>query len=150
MKLSKLVLLLLLSTASFSAFADSAANDLATCMTDNTTGKDRKDMARWIFIAMAAHPEMKDISAVTPEAREAASKEMAALVTRLLTEQCVAQARALFAQGNGSTNALVTSFGALGQVAMHELMADPRVNAATGEFTKYLDRQKFEAALRPK
>ena len=150
MKLSKIVLLLLLSITSFSAFADSAANDLATCMTDNTTGKDRKDMARWIFIAMAAHPEMKDISAVTPEAREAASKGMAALVTRLLTEQCVTQARALIGQGANVTNALTTSFGALGQVAMRELMADPRVNDETRDFTKYLDRQKFEAALRPK
>ena len=25
----------------------------------NTSGKDRKDLARWIFLAMAAHPEMK-------------------------------------------------------------------------------------------
>ena len=93
---------------------------------------------------------MKDVSNVTPQAREAASKGMAALVSRLLTEQCTAQARALFGQGNGTTAALTSSFGALGRVAMQELMTDPRVNAATEEFTKYLDRQKFEAALRPK
>jgi hypothetical protein len=150
MKLSKLLLLLLLSTASFSALADSATNDLTTCLTDSTTGRDRKDLGRWFLIALAAHPEMKDVSNVTPEAREAASKGMAALVTRLLTQQCVAQARALFGQGTGGSNALTTAFGALGQVAMQELMTDPRVNAATGEFTQYLDKQKFEVALRPK
>jgi hypothetical protein len=150
MKLSKLVFLFLLSTLSFSALADSATSDLTTCLTDSTTGKDRKDLARWIFIAMAAHPEMKDVSNLTPAAREASSKSVAALVTRLLTEQCAAQARALFAQSANATSALTTSFGALGKVAMQELMTDPRVNASTEEFMKYLDRQKFEAALRPK
>lgn len=150
MKLSKLVLLLLLSAVSFPALADSATNDLTTCLTDSTTGKDRKDLARWVFVAMAAHPNMKDVSNVTPEAREAASKGMAALVTRLLTEQCAAQARVLFGQGTSSSNALTTSFGALGQVAMQEIMTEPHVNAATEEFTKYLDLPKFEATLRPK
>jgi hypothetical protein len=29
-------------------------------------------------------------------------------------------------------------------------MTEPHVNAATEEFTKYLDIPKFEAALRPK
>jgi hypothetical protein len=150
MKLSKLVLLLLLSIASFSALADSATNDLKTCIIDNSTGKDHKDLARWIFVAMAAHPEMKDASNVTPEAREAASKKMAALVTRLMTEQCAPQARALFGQGASVTSALATAFGALGQVAMQEMMAEPHVSAATEEFTHYLDKQKFEEALRPK
>jgi hypothetical protein len=150
MKLSKLALLLLLSTASLSALAEPITSDLTTCVTDHATGRDRKDMARWIFVSMSTHPEMKDLSAVTPEAREAANKGMAALVTRLLTEQCAAQARALFAQGTSAPDAFSTSFAALGQVAMQELMSDSNVNAANGAFTKYLDRQKFETALRPK
>lgn len=150
MKLSKLVLLLLLSIASFSALADSATDDLKTCVIDSSTGKDHKDLARWIFIAMAAHPDMKDVSNVTPEARNAANKRVAALVTRLLTEQCAPQTRALFGQGASVTSALTTAFGALGQVAMQEMMTEPHVNAATEEFTNYLDKQTFETALRPK
>ena len=30
-----------------------------TCLSDNTSGKDRKLLAKWIFLAMAAHPEFK-------------------------------------------------------------------------------------------
>jgi len=146
MKLSKAALLLTLSLASFSAFAGPAADNLGTCMTDNTTGKERKEMARWIFVAMSAHPELKDISNVTPEVRDGASKNMAKLVTRLVTETCVTQARAAGAEGS---NALVSAFGALGKVAMQELMSDPGVNGATQDFLRFVDKQKFEAALRP-
>ena len=46
------------------ALADSAA-DLSTCVADNTSGKQRKDLARWVFFAMAAHPDFAAYA--TPE-----------------------------------------------------------------------------------
>lgn len=104
-------------------------------------------MARWVFIAMAMHPDMKDISTVTPAAREASSKETAALVTKLLTVTCLTQFQAAMAEGG---NALQTSFTALGGLAMKELMSDPDVNAATQDFTHYIDKKKFEHVMQAK
>jgi hypothetical protein len=28
----------------------------SSCMADSSTGKDRKELARWIFVAMSSHP----------------------------------------------------------------------------------------------
>ena len=38
---------------------------LSRCLADNTSGRDRKDLARWVFFAMAAHPEIKQYTVPT-------------------------------------------------------------------------------------
>jgi hypothetical protein len=52
--------------ACVSVQAQQPADALSTCFADRTSGKDRKDLARWIFLAMAAHPEMKEQATPTP------------------------------------------------------------------------------------
>jgi hypothetical protein len=147
MKISHIALSLVLSCVSLSAIAGPVATALGECLADNTTGKERKEMARWAFIAIASHPDMKDISTVSPAAREAADKQTAILVTRLLTEACVVQFKAAMAERG---NALQTSFATLGGVAMRELMSEPSVNSATQDFTRFLDAKKFEAVMQAK
>jgi hypothetical protein len=130
------------------AFAGPATDALTACLADNTTGKDRKDLARWVFVGMASHPEIQNLSNVTQANRDDLDRILAAMLTRLMTENCVAQARSAL-EKDGSA-AFPTAFGVMGQLAMQELMSDPGVNAAMSDFSKYLDQNKFNFAFQKK
>jgi hypothetical protein len=118
---------------------------LAACLADNSTGKERKALARWVFLGMSAHPEMRSLSLATDNDRSAAQREMSDLVTRLVTIQCAQQVKA--AVKSDGTDGMVQSFKVLGELAMRELMTDPDVAAAMKGYVQYLDREKFEKAL---
>lgn len=127
------------------AIASPATDGLSTCFADNTTGKDRKDLARWIFLAISAHPEIRSLSAATEATRDDANKTMAALVTRLLTVNCGTQTKEVMASdGNAGVFA---SFRTLGEVAMRELIGNPEVTASVMGYAKYLDQKKLESVL---
>lgn len=145
--MKKIALAAVLSIAGVPALAASATDNLSVCLADSTTGKERKELARWVFMAIAAHPEIKDISRVTPEVRGAANKSMAALVTKLMTETCASQTRLAHKEGG---NAIKNAFEVLGKLAMQELMSDAGVSQSTQEFTRHLDAKKFESVLQSK
>ena len=131
-----------------SASAGSATDTLSTCLADNTTGKDRKEMARWVFVGMASHPEIKTLSNVTQAKRDELDKIMATMVTRLMTESCQVQARSAMEKDGGE--AFKVAFGVVGKLAMQELMSNPNVNASFSDFAKYIDQKKFNSALSSK
>jgi hypothetical protein len=120
---------------------------LGSCMADRTTGKDRKELAQWMFSAMAAHPSMRNLSNIDLETRRGIDQAMGRLVTRLVTEDCAKEARELIDKEGGP--ALGGAFEALGRTAMQELMSDRGVAAAVGAFDAHLDKAKVAAALAP-
>lgn len=123
---------------------------LKTCLADSTSGKDRKDLARWIFLAMAAHPEMKPHAAANAAAAaDEASRTMGALVTRLLTVSCLNETRAVMETGKGSESMQI-AFQGLGQLAMQELMTDKVVQDSMALFERYLDDKRLSEAFAPK
>ena len=123
--------------------------NLSQCLSDNTTGRDRKDLARWMFIAMASHPELqKYASGEAAASAESMNKAMAELLTRLLVQTCLNQTQAAFKAG-GSV-ALQASFQTLGQLAMQELMSDQNVKTNIMAFQKYVDQKKLAEAMTPK
>jgi len=127
------------------AIAGPAADALTTCVADNTTGKDRKDLAQWVFVAMTAHPEIQPFSNVTEANRDELDKKMAALATKLITESCRTEAKvAIEKEGSESFKA---AFGALGKLAMQELMSNPDVNTSFSRYTRYIDQKKLSSAL---
>lgn len=139
------------ASAPVQAAVATPVESVQTCLTDNTNGKDRKLLARWIFLAMAAHPNLKTLSAASAQEREDTSRGFAELVTRLMTVDCKGQMQAVIADGgNDATAGLKVAFTHLGQVAMQELMGDKDVDAATSQFAKFLDEAKLQAALGPK
>ncbi len=139
------LLLPLAAALPLSAHAGPKAEALANCLGDSTTGKDRKDLARWIFISMSSHPEIKDLSNVTQAARDGADDNAAKLFTALLTERCKLQAReAMQAEGQAG---MVAAFQTLGALAMKELMSNPEVAGAVSGFERRIDHAKVEAAL---
>jgi hypothetical protein len=130
------------------AVAGSATDALTACLADNTTGRDRKDMARWVFVGMSSHPEMKAISNVTNEDRDALDRTMATMVTRLMADNCQAQAKAAM-EKDGSA-AFQTAFGVIGRLAMQELMSNPEVNSSFSRFAKYIDQNKMNSSFSKK
>jgi hypothetical protein len=130
------------------AFADTAAA-LSSCVADNTSGKQRKDLARWVFFAMAAHPDL--VSYTTSElsaAREQTDRMTADLFVQLITQQCPNEASAAFAERQ--TAGIQAAFEQLGRLAMFELMSNADTTAAMSSFEKYLDNDKIAAVLRGK
>src|SRR3954471_24300597 len=130
------------------ATAGPATDALSTCVADNTTGKGRKDLAQWVFVAMSAHPEIQPLSHVTEANRDELDRKLASLATRLVTESCQAEAKA--AIKTEGPDSFKVAFGALGQLAMQELMSNPSVSEGFGRYTKYLDNAKFEKAFADK
>ncbi len=60
------------------------AGDLSTCLIDSLNRKERKQLAQWIYFAIAAHPEMKAFSNVSEDERLSTDKIIGQLVSRLL------------------------------------------------------------------
>ncbi len=129
-----------------SAVAGPATESLIACMSDNTTGKDRKDLARWIFVGMSIHPELQSLSNVTEADRDQLDRRMAAIVTRLLIESCQAQVKLAVEKERGE-DPLKTAFTVMGQLAMQELMANAEVDSAFKKFVRYVDAEKLRSVF---
>ena len=125
--------------------ASQEAQQLAVCLTDSLNGKERKNLAKWIYLGMSTHSIIKPFSNVTEQDMDEINRYVGALVTRLLTEDCPKQARAAIEVGG--QGAMENAFGIVGEVAMLELMAEPSVSNALGAFDKYLDQDKFDKAF---
>lgn len=128
-----------------SAHAGPATDGLSACLADNTSGKDRKDMARFVFVGMAAHPEIRGLSNVTEANREEIDKGMAAIFTRLLTEKCAVQTK-LAMEMDGAA-AIQTAFKTIGELAMQELMSNPAVSSSFSRFSQYIDQNKISSTF---
>jgi len=130
------------------AFASPTSDALDNCLVDKSTGRDRKDLARWIFVAVSSHPDMQDLFALSPQMRETANKSAADVIMRLVTVECVEQARASAAVDGGAT--WEKAFGKLGEVAMKELTTNPAVTTSFEDPVKYMDRAQLMKVFGPK
>jgi hypothetical protein len=143
-----IIISLLTIIAAGQAMAGPYTDKLSSCFADNTSGRDRKQFARWMFVAMSEHPEMHDIASLTKNTKDSVSQEVGKMVTRLLTENCTDQAKAAIQNEGGAS--FQGAFGVLGQLAMQELLSAPEVNAAMSSFESHIDREKVQKALSPK
>ena len=124
--------------------AGAAPDELAQCLMASTTDQDKTNLVRWIFASESAHPDVADIAPVTEEQRSSASKSVAELFTRLLTENCKTQFQD--ARKAGGEQTLGASFGVLVQAAMRGLIENPAVAKALGGVDSHLDKSKISAA----
>lgn len=118
---------------------------LSTCLADATSGKERKELAQWVFINMSTHPEMQGMSKITAAEREAADRRMADLSTRLLMDNCKTQAK-LVVDTEGVA-ALSPAFELLGRLAIQELLSNAAVRASFTNYVKYLDKARFDSTF---
>lgn len=139
--------LLAAAAAPAPALANPTVDAAKVCFSDNTTGRDRKLLGKWIFLALAGHPEIRAFSKASPEDNEQVSRELAALFMRLVTEDCVGEMKQLARMGGAE--AMKLPFQHLGQIAMQELMGNPDVAANISAFERYVDEGKLEATFAP-
>ena len=88
---TKIITAILLLTLSAPAFAETSEEKLSTCITNTTIGKERKDLARWIFTVMAVHPELSGMSTISAEKRDEISKLTANTFTSIMTDRSVTE-----------------------------------------------------------
>lgn len=125
-----------------------ATSTLITCLADQTSGRDRKDLAKWVFLAMGAHPDNKAF--LVPglgQATEEVNRTAANLFMRLLSDACPTQVRAAAAEGG--SRAIQAAFATFGQLAMQELMTNTDVTTAMSGLDKYIDQERLLRVLRP-
>lgn len=135
---SALALLALSSNARAGVYGD----ELGKCLVESSTGRDKVALAKWVFVAISAHSEVKALSAVTDADREAATRAFADIVTRLLTVDCREKTKKAFRYEGAQ--AFQTSFALLGQVAMQYLFEDANVANSLSEFEKHMDSEKIK------
>lgn len=123
--------------------AASATEALSKCIAESTSGKDRKELGQWFFVAMSIHPDIQPYTNVTASQRDALDQKMAALVTKLMIEDCKAETKAAAAEAN----AIEAAFGSLGRLASQELMSNPEVNASFFRYLNYIDHSRFDSAF---
>jgi len=145
MKLMPAISLALLLPLAPAAQAGPAADELSRCLVQLASSDDKLTLVRWMFSSMALHPAVAEIAPISAQARDASNQEMAALLTTLLEERCLNQARAAI-QREGPP-ALTASFTMLGQVALGELSSDPNVTAGLGALTEFLKSAELDRKL---
>lgn len=136
---------LLVVLVALSASAGQYGEALGQCLLDSTSRADRTALVQWIFVAFSAHPDVKSLSAVTPQKHADVTKKAAAVFERLLTDSCAKQTRdAIQHEGSDTVQA---AFSKLGETAMNELIANPEVAAGFEELAKSIDQEKLAKAF---
>lgn len=125
------------------------SHPLAKCVTENITGKDRTTLVRWLFTMMGAHQQLTGLSLTSKESIEEANKTMGALITRLSTETCLAEARAIN-KGAESDEVIRRVFEVLAKLAATELMYDKDVLVAMVKFGSHVDNAQIAKTLTTK
>ena len=87
--------------------------------------------------SLAASSKMKGLVVLDKDAKVEVDKAMAELFTRLLTTDCINQARAVLAER--SPQSVEAAGGRLGEIAMRELMMDPVAMQALMAYVQYVD-----------
>ncbi len=117
------------------------ADEMSKCLVKSMSPADQTAFIRWIFSAMALHPDVAPYAKITPAARDEFDHEAAALIERMMTVDCRKETvEALKYEGPAS---LETPFSTLGQVAMRGLMGHPTVAADMTKFASYADKAKL-------
>lgn len=107
------------------------SDPFATCLVRSITDQDRTTLVRWIFAIYAAHDKVADMAKVTPAQQASLSKQAGETMNRLLTQDCRAEAvDAIRNSADPADKVLEKAFGEVGEVAVTQLMGDPKVERA--------------------
>lgn len=86
------------------AMARPTVDQLSDCLVKATTAADKTTVLQWTYTALAAHPDLKGFSSVTPEQKNQLDQKLAQVLQRVIVEQCSAQTKAVIqAEGDSSS-----------------------------------------------
>lgn len=126
------------STLCHAQTASPTSQALSACIARSTTAEDNVTLVRWMFVAMARHPTVANLSNVPDAERVSANRQMGELVNRLILQSCREESRvALLTDGEAGFGAAFETFG---KSAMEQIMGHPDVNAAIAEMASYFDQ----------
>lgn len=132
---------------SFSSLAASAnyARELAACLVRSTSIDERNDLIKWIFAAIASHPEVRSMSNISASTRQLMNKKTAKLFEVLVSERCRSQTvSAVQVEGRG---AISFAFKKLGEFAAQGIMTHPDVEDFVKGMDSYLDHDKLDSLV---
>ena len=129
--------------ASMHAVAGPYGDDMAKCLVKAASPDDRTVFIRWLFAAIALHPDVASMATISNKQRDDFNKGAGALFQRLLTESCRSEAqRAIRYEGPAT---IQYAFQVFGQAAAGNLFANPTVAAGMKDLAKYIDQDKIKA-----
>jgi hypothetical protein len=124
------------------SFAGSNFELLERCFANSTTGKNRIDLMRWMYAAIASHPELIDISAVSSVKQEEINKAAGALFERLLINECSKEVKVIIQSDD--RKAFTAAFKSLMKLSMQELIG-PVAEENIAGIMKFVDPKKLNA-----
>ncbi|MEN1958107.1 hypothetical protein [Luteimonas changyuni] len=131
--------------ASNLAMAGEYSERLSACLVASVTAEDKTALVRWIFGAVASHPEVADISGLTPGSWDEISRRSAAVFEKLIADKCASESRdAILNEGMAGYK---SAFETLGATAVGGLMTDPAVTKAMADLDSHLSEEKMMKAL---
>lgn len=128
------------------ARAGAADEALDQCMAAAVTPGDQRDLGLWVVIGFASHPDVAGTVTVSPAAREANARRVAALVERLLVVDC--HDAAVAALKAGGAEALSDPFSGVAAGAARTLFGHPSFGASLGEMRRYMNERAYDGLRR--
>ena len=138
-----LSLIALVATAVYAQHASAGpyADDLAKCFVQSSSTDDRTLFVEWMFAELSLNPSVAPLTSITDVQRAAFTQKSADYYQRLLFKDCRQQAIDGL-KYEGST-AMVAGFRIIGQVAVRELMNNPKTHAGMAALTASLNKEKL-------
>jgi hypothetical protein len=151
MKISMVIagLALLAPSASFAQQthqSQSPADALGSCFVLKSTGQDRLTFMQWMLAALGSTPRLKDVVRVEPDKKDQLDRQVALVMTRLITVDCLAEAKAVAKDKQGDGFRIAGQ--SLGRMAVQELFGDPDSERALSGYASYLHEEDFERLAR--
>lgn len=138
-----LSLIALVATAVYAqrASAGPYADDLAKCFVQSSSVDDKTLFVEWMFAELSLNPSVAPLTSITDEQRAAFTRKSADYYQRLLFKDCRQQAiDGLKYEG---PTAMVAGFRIIGEVAVRELMNNPKTRAGLATLNASLDKEKL-------
>ncbi len=110
------------------------ANQLAECMIDSMNVKERRELVKWVYFGISAHPEFREYTNISNDEITSINHNTANILSRLLIDECFHEFEDLTYNGADMANA----FGTVMEVSMKELINNRSVYDALGFFFNYL------------
>ena len=118
-------------------------DDLARCVIDKTTDRDKIALVNWIWFALSVHPDIaKNMgSKVLDKEKEVADKKVAYIISNLFLDKCKdATEKAFKYEGSEAVGA----FKPLGEISFKTLMQNEKVANSLYNYSKFLNPDLLE------
>jgi len=121
-----------------------SAQDLNTCFIDSLNGKDRKELVKWIYFSMSAHPELESYTNIPTADMQNSYQRIGDLFTRLFVEDCPNEARAV---RQADPQGLKKAFEVVVKIAIRDMLIEKGVRTAVNNYSSFVDQEKIKGVF---